>query len=143
MSDVSSISAVLFLRIPGLFDIPQQIQGFAAEDLFEFDAVSTVEAGVGADGKFFSGKIRVPRVMKITLLASSDSNKFFDAWDAAETAANKTFTAQGTARIPSISTSYAMTDGAMTTYSPMAAAKKILMPRQFTITWGSVVGAPL
>jgi len=142
-NSITSVNAVFMLAISGLYTIPQQIQGFSAEDIFDNEVTAPAEVSLGLDGKLSAGFIPVMVKQSITLQADSDSNLLFEAWDAAQKAAKEIYRANGILRVSSINKSYVLTNGVLTSYPVMADAKKILSPRKYGITWESVVGAPL
>lgn len=143
MSSITSANSVLLLGVVGLFAVPQQLQGFGADDAFSIDPVDISETVMGVDGKMSSGWIPQIKVMNVTLQADSASNTFFEAWYAAQEAARETYAAFGTIVQPSVGKAYALTNGVLSNFSPMADSKKVLQARKFQIKWQSVVGAPV
>ena len=140
---ITTSNSILLQSVTGLFTVPQQIQGFSVDDLFDMASISPVESMMGADGKLSFGYIPVAKVLNLTLLADSPSNIFFDAWATAQEAAREVYTANGIIRLPGLSKSYVLTKGGLTGYDPMSDAKKMMQPRKYSITFESVVGAPL
>lgn len=143
MASITSANSILMLGVAGLFTVPQQLQGFAEDDMFSIAAVETKEVKMGVDGKLSAGYIPQIKVMDVTLQADSPSGVFFDAWYAAEEATKEAYFAFGIIRQPSVGKSYALTNGVLCNYAPMADAKKTLAPRKFQIKFESVIGAPL
>jgi len=143
MSTITSANAILMLSINNLFSAPQQLQGFAAEDIFDVDDIETAETLMGVDGKLSAGFVFVPVKQGFMLQADSDSITLFEAWYAAEKAVKDKYFANGVAHFNSIGRSYVMTNGVLSGYKPMADGKKVLQPRKFSITWESVVGVPV
>lgn len=140
---ITAADAKILLSITGLFDVPQLLQGFSVDDVFDVPSLSRKEVQMGVDGHMSAGFINVVVPMGIMLNADSPSNLLFEAWDAAEVALQGTYFANGIVRLPAIQRTYALTKGVLTEYSPAPAAKKVLQPRKFTITWEKIVGAPL
>jgi hypothetical protein len=140
--DITSANSVLMLGVTGLFTVPQQLQGFSADDMYEIAAVDTKEVVMGADGNLSAGWIPQVKVMSVTLQADSPSNTFFDSWYAAEEAAQTPFFAFGVINQPSVSRVYTLTTGVLKNYTPLAAAKKTLQPRKFEVHWKLTIGAP-
>lgn len=140
---ITSTNAIYLLSIAGLFTVPQALQGFSADDIFDTSDINPAEVSMGLDGKLSAGWVPVAIVQSISLQANSDSATLFDAWFTAQQAAREVYFANAIVRLPSIGRSYAMTRGVLTSYSPIAAAKKMLQPRKFSITWESSIGAPL
>lgn len=140
---ITSANAVYMLAVTGLFPVPQQLQGFAADDIFDTEAITPAEILMGVDGKLSAGYTPVPTKQNISLQADSDSNLIFEIWHTAQQAAKEVYSASAIVRLPSIKRSYVLTKGILTSYTPIPDAKKTLQPRKFAITWESVVGAPI
>lgn len=138
---ITAANAVLTLSVANLFPTPQQIQGFAADDVFDTEDLETAELSMGVDGKLSAGFVYNPVKQGFTLQADSASNDFFEAIYAAERAARDKFTLNGSVLLPSVNRLYTMTTGFMNGYKPMSDAKRVLQPRKFTITWQSVLPA--
>lgn len=130
------------LGVTGLYTVPQQLQGFSADDMYSIEAVETKEVQIGVDGVLSAGWIPQIKTMSVTLQADSASNTFFEAWYAAEEAAQDTFFAFGTIVQPAVSKAYTLTNGVLTNYQPLAEAKKTLQPRKFQLKFQMVIGVP-
>ena len=78
MSSLTSANSVIMLTIPGLFDTPQQIQGYSADDIFDTGQVSNAEVLMGIDGKLSGGWIPAVKTQTYTLQADSLSVDFLD-----------------------------------------------------------------
>lgn len=142
MASITSASAVFMLGIGTVFPVPQQIQGFATDDAFSTEAVDVAETKMGVDGRLSAGFVFMPIKQSITLQADSPSIVMFDAWYAAQKALQDIIFATAVIRIPAVSRSYTLLNGVLSTYMPIADAKKTLDPQKYAITWESVVGAP-
>ena len=140
---ITSSNAVLMLSIQGLYDSPQQIQGFSADDVFDIENVKPAEAVMGVDGNLSAGRINVPIVQAIVLQADSPSNQIFEDWYASQIAEGDIMFSDATVQLSSVGAAYTLRNGVLTDYSPIPTAKKILQPRKYTITWESVEGAPI
>lgn len=138
MRDITNANSVLMLGISGLYDTPQQLQGYAADDVFEATAVETAETQMGIDGKMSAGFIFNPVEWSITLMADSASNDIFDNWYEAQKAAKAPFFSNATVLLPSIDKKWAMSNGILVSYTPMPPGKKVLQPRKFAIRWESI-----
>jgi hypothetical protein len=141
--DLTNANSVIMLAIAGLYDSPQQLQGYAADDVFSAEQIDMAETQMGVDGKLSAGFIFVPQPWSITLQADSDSNDIFDNWTQAQIAAKAPYFASGTVMLPSVGKKWAMVNGVLTKFTPMPAGKKILQPRQFTITFENISPAPV
>lgn len=143
MADITSANSVLVLGVAGLFTVPQQLQGFSTDDMYEMSAVDNKEIMLGVDGVLSAGWIPAVKVLSVTLQADSASNTFFESWFSAEEAAKTPFFGFGVITQPSISRSYALTNGVLKNYTPLASAKKVLQPRKFEIHFQTALGAPI
>lgn len=136
--NITSANADLQLAVTDFYPIPQQIQGFSADDIFDSDAVTPNEVSMGLDGKLSAGRTRVATPMNITLQSDSLSNDFFENWDQAEKASGQTFYAQGQVTLPGTGRKYTLTNGVLTSLPRTPSAKRTLQPRRYTITWEDV-----
>lgn len=143
MSSLTSANSVIMLTIPGLFDTPQQIQGYSADDIFDTGQVSNAEVLMGIDGKLSGGWIPAVKTQTYTLQADSLSVSFLDTWIQAESQAREKFIANGTILLSAVGTSYQLVRGFLTSASIMPDAKKILQPRKFVISWQDVNPSPV
>lgn len=143
MKSLTSANAVILLAIGGLYTVPQQIQGFSADDVTDIGDINSAETSMGVDGKLSGGFVHVAVTQGITLQADSDSCLMFDTWFYQQQAAGELFYAQGIIRLPSVSQTYNLTKGILQGYKPMPDVRKTLQPRKFAILWESVKAAPI
>lgn len=139
--DITAANANLTLAIPPLFNTPQQLQGFAADDVYDLDEIESVETLMGVDGTLSGGFVWKPQPQTIMLQADSPSAALFDTWYSQQVAARTTYVANGVITLPAIGLKFVQTTGYLTGYKP-AGAKKLLTPRRFRITWNLVLPAP-
>ena len=66
---ITTANAVVMLGIIPLFPIPQQIQGFASDEVYDVPSIKSAEALMGVDGKKSSGFVYVLIPQTITLQA--------------------------------------------------------------------------
>jgi hypothetical protein len=138
MSSITSANAVLVITIPGVYNSGQQLQGFAAEDIFSMDAIDPAELSMGVDGNLSAAFIFVPTKQGINLQADSASNKIFEDWRAAEVAAVEKLPCSMIVTLPAVKKTYACVTGYLTSYPQVSDAKKSLQPRKYEITWNTV-----
>lgn len=143
MADITAANSSLLIGVAGLFTVPQALAGFSADDMYEVSAVDSKELMIGVDGILSAGWIPAIKVMSVTLQADSASNTFFESWFSSEEAAKTPYFAFGVINQPSISRTYALTNGVLKNYTPLAHAAKVLQPRKFEIHWQSIIGAPI
>jgi hypothetical protein len=139
---ITSATAVYLLSITGVFNTPVQLSGFSADEAFDTNAVDATVTQIGVDGTGVGGY--VPRAVEqtISLLASSPSNAVFDQWIQAMDAALDTIYASGSIRLASLGVQYTMPFGVLKRYPIAPNARRVLMPRVFTIEWLPQRGSP-
>lgn len=138
MASITSANAVFMLSIPSLYVVPQQLQGFSADDIFSTDPLESAEVSMGVDGHLAAGFVYVPIKQNIMLMADSASNDIFDNWWTAQQQIKDLYFANALVTLTSISKKYTMTRGVLTTFPPLPDAGKTLKMRRFGITWESV-----
>lgn len=136
-------NSVYMLVIVDLFPIPQQLQGYSADDVFSTEAVDSVETVMGIDGQLSAGWMPTPKRQTIVLQADSVSSLMFDSWQATQEAERDALVANAFISLPSLGRIYTCKKGFLTSYMPMPDARKILQARRFQITWESIIGAPI
>jgi hypothetical protein len=140
---ITAANSVLLISVTGLFPVPIQLQGFAADDVFEIENVASVETMMGVDGRLSGGFTPAPVVQNIMLQADSPSNDIMEAWYAAQQTVREAYTANGSVVLPATRRAYALRKGFLTGYTPAPPGKKVLQPRRYTITWEAVSAAPV
>ena len=138
---ITGATAVVMLTLPGLFPVPFQLQGFAADDVYDTDDLQSAETLMGVDGKLSGGFVFVPVVQRYKLQADSPSIFFFDTWYTTQVQLRDTINVSGLVAIPSLGKKYTMTKGFLTGYKPIPDGKKLIQPQNFAITWESVFPA--
>jgi len=138
MASITGANAVIMITVTGLFPIPQQLQGFAADDVFDTDPLESAEVLMGVDRKLSGGFVAVPVRQNYHLQADSVSIDIFDQWWAVQQQFGEVFTANGIVLMPAVSKKWTMTKGFLTAYKPIPSTKKLLQPQTFAITWESI-----
>jgi hypothetical protein len=135
---LTAANVVLALSVPGLFDTPQQIQGYAADEAFDFSDVESSETVMGVDGILSAGWLPKELLQSLSLQADSASNQFFEDWYGNQQQARDLLIASGTVSYPSVGKQYNLVRGFLKGYSPAPKAGKILAPRRYTIVWNYI-----
>jgi hypothetical protein len=143
MATITAANAVFMISVTSLFPTPQQLHGFAADDVFSHALVAPVETLMGVDGILSGGWTPQPKVQTIALQADSPSNLVFDTWYNAQEQAREAYIANAHITLASIGRTFYCVQGFLTNFPPMTDARRVLQPRRFTITWQSITGAPL
>lgn len=140
MADITSANSVLSIGAVGLFTIPQQLLGFGTDDAYSMADVDTSEVYIGVDGIMSYGWVPQIKAMKIHMQADSPSIGFWETIYNTQEAAQAPVALFGTLRQPSILRAYTLAIGVMSGYKPIADAKKVLQPRDFSIKWQVTAG---
>lgn len=140
---ITSANSVLILSQPILFPTPQQIQGFAVDDIYELEEIQIAETLMGVDGVLSGGFVWSKVPQRIMLQADSASNAFFDTIATQTLAAQDVYPISGLISLPGISAKFTQVNGFLENWKPAPDAKKTLMPRTFRITWNKVFPAPM
>lgn len=135
---ITSANSILTMVVPGLFPVPVSIQGYSTDDAFMLDALDLAETVMGVDGKMSAGYVPKEVKLTITLQADSDSKEFFAILTQAVKTAREIFYMSATLSLPSTGESFTFTRGILTSVDQAPAAKKMLQPQKFVITWESV-----
>jgi hypothetical protein len=143
MASITGANSVVMLAIAALYPVAQQLQGFAADDVFDSEGIASAEILTGVDGNMSAGWVYVPIKQGYTLQADSASNALFEAWYQAQQAIQELYFASATIHLPATSRSYVMTKGVLTLHKPTPDVKKVLQPRKYEITWSKIFAGPL
>jgi hypothetical protein len=139
MTDLTGANAVIMLSIAGLFNFPQQLQGFAADDVFDTEALESAETRMGVDGILSAGFVFVPVRQGYALQADSPSIFIFDTWWATQQTTESIFRATGTIIMPALGKQWSLTRGVLHSYIPIPTVKKLAQPQKFGIVWERVI----
>lgn len=137
--NITAANAVIMLAISGLYDSPQQLQGFSTDNIFETDALVVAETLMGVDGVQSAGEVNNPVVQNIELQADSASNDIFDQWVLAMKIGGTVYQAHASILLTSISKKWVGSYGVLTSWPPTPPVRKILQPRRYTISWESML----
>ena len=137
----TSANVILLLSVRNFFPVPQQIQGFASDEMISTEALNNIEASIGADGRLSAGFTPAATPMTITLQADSLSNDFFEQVQAAQSQAREAFIFDGTYIMSSVGKKYDLVRGFMQGGPKFASARRTLQPRPWVITWEQVTPA--
>ena len=81
---ITSANAILQISVQSIFPNGVQIQRFATDDVYSSGRIRKNVTKMGVDGIVSAAHQYQPRVMKIHIEGSSDSQQVFDDWAAAE-----------------------------------------------------------
>lgn len=140
---LTAANAVITLSQTTLFPTPQQMVGFAADDVTDMEQVKILDHVMGVDGILSFGFVYVPRMQNITLQADSESNGFFDTIMSQQQGAQTAYPLSGVVRLPGlinpqgqpINIQWNCINGALEDYNPMPAVRRLVQQRRYRIVW--------
>src|ERR1700735_3244501 len=118
----------------GLFNGPQQLQGFEVDDVTDTNTVKPAEVKMGVDGKKSQGYVPYLVEQGYTIQADSDSIDFFETILTYQQSVQETVQLSGVLDLPGQGKIYTMTNGTLTEGPPVPTLKKIAQARKFMIT---------
>lgn len=143
MPSITSANTIFTLAVDNLFAVPQQMQGYAADDIASHEAMQVAETMMGVDGILSAGFVNVPMTQAVMLQADSPSIAFFETVYSTQKQVQDIYFFTGIITYPSRATKYNLTRGVLTNYAPLPDAKRVLQPRRFSIVWQNCLPAPI
>lgn len=140
---ITSANSAFSIIVPLVFPVPQNVQGYAADDAFATEAVDTAQVQMGVDGLMSAGFVPFPTKLNVTLMANSDSIGIFETWLQAMQAAREVFYGDATVVLPSVSRTFIFTKGVLNRVTQFPASKKVLQPVAYEITFQNMSVVPL
>lgn len=142
-TSITSANSVFTLVVAGLFPVPINIQGYATDDAFSSAAVSAAQAIMGVDGVLSAGFTPFPTKLSVVLQADSESKAVFETWLQAMQSGREVVWGDATIALPSIQQTFIFTKGVLTEITQVPAAKKVLQPVHYEITFENLSSVPL
>lgn len=139
---LTTANSTLAMTTEALFTTAQRIQGYAADDAFDFEAVENGEYSMGIDGKLSAGFVFNEIPFTMTLQGDSDSLQLFEQIWQYEYSNRTKLTQQVTVTLPAVSKRYELKNGFMRSYKAPS-GKKILQPAVVVFVFNSLQVSPL
>lgn len=134
-------NSTLAMATEALYTSAQRVQGYAADDAFDFAEVENGEYSMGIDGKLSAGFVFNAIPFTMTLQADSPSLQLFEnIWQYEYTNRTK-LTQQVTVTLPAVGKRYELKDGFMQSYKAPS-GKKILQPAVVVFTFNTLQVSP-
>ncbi|HWT35072.1 MAG TPA: hypothetical protein VN289_02275 [Paraburkholderia sp.] len=128
--------------VEALYTSAQRIQGYAADDAFDFSEIENGEYSMGIDGKLSAGFVFNAIPFTLTLQADSPSIGIYEnVWQYEVTNRTK-LTNQLTVSLPAVGKRYELKDGFMQSYKAPS-GKKILQPGVAVFTFARLQVSPI
>ncbi|MGF6604575.1 hypothetical protein P3T23_009331 [Paraburkholderia sp. GAS448] len=140
MATITSANSAFSIAVTNLYPVPQNVQGYAADDAFSAEALDIAEIVMGVDGHMSGGFIFNPAMLKVAIMPDSPSLPIFENWMTFQRTAREVFYANGSIAIPSISRKYTLQNGILKSGNPIVNAKKFLEYVSFVIAFERIIG---
>lgn len=128
--------------VEALYTSAQRIQGYAADDAFDFAEVENGEYSMGIDGNLSAGFVFNAIPFTITLQADSPSISIFENVWQYEVSNRTKLTNQLTVSLPAVGKRYELKNGFMQSYKAPS-GKKILQPGVAVFTFARLQVSPI
>jgi hypothetical protein len=138
---LTTANAVITATVEALYPQPQQIQGFAADDVYGIGEIENGEYSMGIDGKLSAGFVFAEVPFTVTLQADSPSLILFETVWNYEVANRTKLQQEWTIVLPSLGRRYTLSTGFMRTYKAPD-AKKTLQPGVIQLVFGRIAPTP-
>jgi len=143
MATLTALNSTIMLAVASVYPTAQQLQGYAADDIFDVEDIEVAETVMGIDGLLSGGLIYVPVPWTITLQGNSASNSVFDGWYNYQKAIGDVTTATLNIALPGLGYKWIYSNGFLKKYSPAPSAKKIVQPRKFMVEFNTISVQPI
>jgi hypothetical protein len=135
-------NSTLAMTVEALFPQSQRLQGYAADDAFDFDNVESGEYSMGIDGKLSAGFVFNEIPFTITLQADSESLDMFETIWRYEVANRAKLGVDVTVTLPAVGKRYDLKGGFMRRYKAPS-GKKTLQPGVVEFVFARLSVSPL
>ena len=143
MSTITSANSIFMLSAVDLYNVPVQIQGYAADDAFASEEVEFGESVIGVDRKASFGFTPYLTPLDFTLQADSASILIMEAIIAEEKASGEKIILNATIILPGIGRIYAFSKGGLMKGPVGPSAGKVLKPRKYALVFEDLSSAPV
>jgi hypothetical protein len=138
---LTNANSVLTLTCSDLDIGPVQMQGFAADEMFDTTEVKPVEVLVGVDGKKSQGYVAFLVPFKFTLQADSLSIDIMDALQEAQEAAQEAYEISMSLSAPGLGKLWTFNNGSLTSFKKTPGGKKLMQPQTFELTFEKMISS--
>jgi hypothetical protein len=140
--DITSANAIILITAPGVFNTPQRLQKFSAQDIYEMGAINAGETSMGVDGYLSAGFTFVEKEQAYTFQADSESNEVFQQIYRFEESNITKIPLQGITILPALGLKFVSPKGFLKNYTPMPSAGTTAKPLKYSVVWERVSPQP-
>lgn len=138
---LTTANSALFMTVEALYTSAQRLQGYSADDAFDFDAVENGEYSMGIDGNFSAGFVYNEVPLTLTLQADSPSVILFENIWNYENSNRTKLRHDWTVTLPDLTRRYDLVKGYLRSYKAPS-GKKILQPAVIQMVFGRLQPSP-
>ena len=138
---ITSADAVIQLSVDILYMMGFQLQGFAADNIFDANSVDIAQTVRGADGKLSAGFIYGDISQTFHIMPDSPSYQKIQAWMNSSMSTGAVYRCNAVQTFKTNGKKYICSNGVMTTGMIMPSAARTLQPITFTIQWETVAAS--
>ena len=142
MASITSSNAIIMLSVDKVYNVPQQLEDWATDNIYDLQPSVIAEIRMGADGVLTGGLVYTAQPITYHLQADSPSCAVFDAWDLAQETYGDLYYAFGSLTLNALGIKWSMTKGILTQWQRIPSGQRTLQPRTAIITWQSVTPQP-
>ena len=135
-------NSTLAMTTEALYTSAQRVQGYAADDAFDFAEVENGEYSMGIDGRLSAGFVYNEIPFTMTLQADSPSLGLFENIWQYEYSNRTKLTQNVTVTLPAVSKRYELKNGYMRSYKAPS-GKKILQPAVVVFVFNTLQVSPV
>jgi tail fiber protein gp32 len=139
---LTTANSALLVTIEAIYPQAQRLQGYAADDVYDFDNVENAEFSMGIDGKLSAGFVFNEIPFTLTLQADSPSLTLFEQTYQYEVSNRTKLQQDLTITLPAVQKRYDLKAGFMRRYKAPS-GKKILQPGVVEFVFARMEVSPL
>lgn len=138
---ITSADVAIQFSVDILYMAGFQLQGFAADNIFDANSVDIAQTVRGADGKLSAGFIFGDITQTFHIMPDSPVYQKIQTWINSSMATKAVYRCNAVVTFPSNGKKYTCSNGAMTTGGLMPSAGKVLQPITFTVQWETIAAS--
>lgn len=140
---ITSANSSMYLTVPGLYDAPVKIEGFATDVAAQVAQNNPAVTEMGIDGHLSMGWVPTAKELTIGLAADSPSLRIFEDWATLQETTREVIACNIEITIPSINRKIVGLRGCMTTSQTFPNIGQTLQAAQYVFTFESLIPSSL
>ncbi|MGJ8524342.1 hypothetical protein LMG33818_000050 [Halomonadaceae bacterium LMG 33818] len=137
---ITSADVVARITVTNLFPSGFTIQGFAADNIYDVDALTLAETVMGVDGKLSAGAVRNSINQTWHIMPDSETYERIRDWAQRSRTDTAVYRCNLEVTFRSSGQKFVHTNGVLLRSNVMPSAARTLRPIDFVIQWESITG---